>query len=141
MQSKRDPSQLEKHAQMCKGGRTFDPEFFQSSWNCYKRQESLPSWNLDLRTAKSSCSEGLKCAEEKIYRDTFSHKALKPFWRHSCLCQIAAGAGRMLLPFYCGNGSAAPPAAEWFTLQITNAIMCCNENVLHTVTSQRAFKD
>lgn len=36
MQSKADQRRLEKRAQTCKRGRAFDPELFQSSWNCHK---------------------------------------------------------------------------------------------------------
>lgn len=43
MQSEPDQRRLEKRAQTCEGGRTFDPKFFQSSWNCHKgRRFFLP---------------------------------------------------------------------------------------------------
>lgn len=103
----------------------------------------LPQKARESYFPKSLISGQLKAVVLKAWSVQEHHptEGLKPLWRHSCLCRTAAGAGRMLLPFYWGNGSAAPPAAEWFTLQITNAIMCCNENVLRTVTTQRVFKD
>lgn len=139
MQSKPDQKQLEKSAQACKGGRTSDPKLFQNSRNCHKGKVVLPetliSGQLKAIVLRAKCGR-----KSKVYRHTIPHQASKPLWSDCCLCQTAAGAGGRCCLFWV-IGSAVQPAAEWFTLQIRNVIMCLNENVLCLGTGKKSSRN